>query len=275
MISSSRSASRVASTAVGSSKTSTRAFWESALAISTTCWWATERLPTSAAGEMSNPSCESSSPARLRSCRQAMVAGSSPRKMFSATERSGASASSWWMTAMPRARASSGPWRWTGWPSSSMCPDVGCSSPPRMRISVDLPAPFSPTSACTSPAPSEKLAPSSARIPLNALVMPCNFTSSVKADLVHLDGAPRSRDKLDPGQGITARRRRADAETADRRAHRKRIPLDLRRRGEGLPPPDAPQGAGRRAGDGRNARPIPRNRRNRALPCLQNTASAL
>src|SRR3954468_399161 len=38
--------------------------------------------------------------------------------------------------------------------------------------SVDLPAPFSPTSACTSPAASSRSTPRSARTPANALTTP-------------------------------------------------------------------------------------------------------
>ena len=45
-----RSASRVERTAVGSSKTMTRTSWDSALAISTTCWCATARSPTARRG---------------------------------------------------------------------------------------------------------------------------------------------------------------------------------------------------------------------------------
>ncbi len=96
-----RSASAVESTAVGSSKTMTRTFCDRALAISTTCWWATARSPTARRGSMEKPRRRSSSPARRFSAGQAMTPGSSRRKMFSATDRSGAKAVSWWITAMP------------------------------------------------------------------------------------------------------------------------------------------------------------------------------
>src|SRR5262249_50376747 len=44
--------------------------------------------------------------------------------------------------------------------------------PPRIFIRVDLPAPFSPTTASTSPRPSRKLTSCSACTPGNALQMP-------------------------------------------------------------------------------------------------------
>src|ERR1700750_168561 len=37
-----------------------------------------------------------------------------------------------------------------------MVPEVGCSKPERIFISVDLPAPFSPMMACTSPGRTSK-----------------------------------------------------------------------------------------------------------------------
>ena len=45
------------------------------------------------------------------------------------------------------------------------------TAPARIFISVDLPAPFSPTSACTSPAPTSNETPSSARTPGNDFVI--------------------------------------------------------------------------------------------------------
>ena len=41
--------------------------------------------------------------------------------------------------------------RSTGFPSISIVPPSGCSAPDRRLISVDFPAPFSPSSACTRP----------------------------------------------------------------------------------------------------------------------------
>ena len=52
----------------------------------------------------------------------------------------------------PRSRAASGPWAASGAPSIASVPESGWTAPVRILISVDLPAPFSPTMACTSPA---------------------------------------------------------------------------------------------------------------------------
>jgi hypothetical protein len=58
-----------------------------------------------------------------------------------------ASASSWWMRAMPCALASRGSRNSTLLPPMRISPELGSNSPPSMRISVDLPAPFSPRRA--------------------------------------------------------------------------------------------------------------------------------
>jgi len=72
--------------------------------------------------------------------------------MFSETVSSGNSCGSWYTVAMPRAMASPVPAIVTGAPSNSIVPVSACSTPDKILIIVDLPAPFSPTSACTRPA---------------------------------------------------------------------------------------------------------------------------
>ena len=52
---------------------------------------------------------------------------------------------------MPRPMASRGLPIETSLPSSTIRPELGCSAPARIRISVDFPAPFSPTSTLTHP----------------------------------------------------------------------------------------------------------------------------
>ena len=90
-----------ASAAVGSSMIRTRAFCDSALAISTRWRLATERLPTCASTSRSWLSRSSSSCARARRASRAQssaphaLRGAWPRKMFSATVSSGKSSSSW------------------------------------------------------------------------------------------------------------------------------------------------------------------------------------
>src|SRR5215831_2153088 len=52
-----------------------------------------------------------------------------------------------------------------------MVPESGCSNPARTFMSVLLPAPFSPMSACTSPFSRRRLTPSSARLGPKRLLM--------------------------------------------------------------------------------------------------------
>src|SRR5437868_10998326 len=69
------------------------------------------------------------------------------------------------MAAMPNVFAERGVRCDTGFPSSWIAPPSGCTAPVRILISVDFPAPFSPTSACTSPDSSASDAPRSAWTP--------------------------------------------------------------------------------------------------------------
>ena len=79
------------------------------------------------------------------------------------------------MVAIPRSRASRGDRKSTACPSTSIRPASGRMTPETIRPRVDLPAPFSPTSACTEPA----RAPSDTS--LSALVSPkCLETASTR-----------------------------------------------------------------------------------------------
>lgn len=77
---------------------------------------------------------------------------------FSATVSSANSCGSWYTVAMPRAIASTVEVMDTGRPSYLTVPASGIVAPEMILISVDLPAPFSPTSACTCPARSSRSA---------------------------------------------------------------------------------------------------------------------
>ncbi|CAM5592942.1 hypothetical protein SALBM217S_07078 [Streptomyces griseoloalbus] len=93
------------SAAVGSSRISSFTFFDSAFAISTSCCLPTPMSATRVSGWSSSPTRRSTSVACLSVSFQLMnprVACSLPRKMFSARERYGTSASSWWMMTMPR-----------------------------------------------------------------------------------------------------------------------------------------------------------------------------
>src|SRR5258708_15504768 len=64
------------------------------------------------------------------------------------------------------------------WPSISIVPESGGCTPKRIFIKVDLPAPFSPIRAWTSPALRSKSTPFSAWTPANALMIPFNRSST-------------------------------------------------------------------------------------------------
>ena len=86
-------------------------------------------------------------------------------KMLSATLRFGKRFSSWNTMPMPLRAASAVLAKRTGLPSSRISPAVSCSTPAITFISVDLPAPFSPTSTLTAPIRTSKSTSSSARVP--------------------------------------------------------------------------------------------------------------
>jgi hypothetical protein len=66
---------------------------------------------------------------------------------------------------MPSWRASSGVFGATATPSMVMVPEVSVTTPAITLVSVDLPAPFSPTSAWISPRRRSKSTSSMAGVP--------------------------------------------------------------------------------------------------------------
>jgi hypothetical protein len=86
-------------------------------------------------------------------------------KIFSATVRLPNRFSSWNTMPMPRFTASPDEEKETASPSRRMRPSVGCSTPAMIFISVDLPAPFSPTSTLTAPLRTSKFARLTATVP--------------------------------------------------------------------------------------------------------------
>ena len=70
---------------------------------------------------------------------------SRPSMTFSATVNTGTSMKCWWTIPIPAAMASPGVLNVTGSSSSTISPSDGSRSPYSMFISVDLPAPFSPS----------------------------------------------------------------------------------------------------------------------------------
>src|SRR3982751_6416117 len=82
---------------------------------------------------------------------------------------------------MPARCASAGDLNATARPSKTMLPRSALYAPVRILISVDLPAPFWPMSARTSPRPTDRLAAESAGTPANALSVPGIERSGARA----------------------------------------------------------------------------------------------
>jgi hypothetical protein len=139
------------------------------LAISTICRLDSDRSFTNADGWISSAPARVSASSAIRRCARRSI---NPKRqgglliaMLSATERSGMSDSSWKMQAMPLAWAAAGDANDTGLPSSSMLPSSGVTTPAMILINVDLPAPFSPSTAWMRPASITSSASCSARTP--------------------------------------------------------------------------------------------------------------
>ncbi|CAB4591482.1 unannotated protein [freshwater metagenome] len=85
--------------------------------------------------------------AAAKSMRPRDVVGSLPRMMFSVMVRLSASMKCWCTMPMPLAMASVGERKVRVEPFTTMVPSSGWCIPYKVFISVDLPAPFSPTMA--------------------------------------------------------------------------------------------------------------------------------
>src|SRR5262245_15287696 len=96
---------------------------------------------------------------------------SSPRMMFSVTVKGSTRTKCWWTIPMPLAIASRGEEILTSSPRTRIRPSSAGYIPYNTRIRVDLPAPFSPISAWTSPARSSRSTWSLASTPGKRLVM--------------------------------------------------------------------------------------------------------
>src|SRR6476661_8217909 len=84
----------------------------------------------------------------------------------------------------PSASALRGESMRTSLPPTRIEPASGCVIPDRTLISVDLPAPFSPSRQCTSPARIARWMSSLATTPGNTLVMPISSTAGASAPAV-------------------------------------------------------------------------------------------
>src|SRR3989441_8070505 len=135
------------------------------------------------------------------------------------------------MARMPSDRDSAGSIRVTAWPAIASVPASGVSAPVMTLISVDLPAPFSPTSAWTSPAASVKVTRVSARTPANDFVME---SASRRRD----NGADDSRVRTGFGARATPKRvSRSQTEQPRKRRRTERLGVSFFCTGGGAPPP--------------------------------------
>src|SRR5581483_2903796 len=116
----------------------------------------------------------------------------SPRITFSATVNGGTRRKCWCTIPIPASRASRGEANATGVPRRRISPSSGRYSPVRMFDSDDLPAPFSPSSACTSPSAASNRTPSFATTPGNRFVMSRSSTAG------GMEGGGRSRSSARP-----------------------------------------------------------------------------
>ena len=177
MDSSSASASFSVRTAVGSSRISSLSCsLESSLAISVNCLCPTGMSLMTIFRSMLTPIISIAFAARSSISVLSSVFSRSPnisemmlyflgsllRRMFSVVVNPGIRENSWCTMPMPAAIASKGELNLTTDPLSRISPPYPpvsriISAPKRILISVDFPAPFSPTSPMTSPSPTDRL----------------------------------------------------------------------------------------------------------------------
>ena len=156
MTPSSSSVSCGVSTAVGSSRISRSTWRESALRISTRCWVPTGRSSISAVGVhgqavlLRERAHHRAGAVEMSSTPPPRV-GSWPSIMFSATVMTGTSWKCWCTMPMPRRMASRGSLIGVVSPLTLTVPESGVMRPKIWLTRVDLPAPFSPSSATISP----------------------------------------------------------------------------------------------------------------------------
>ena len=108
-------------------------------------------------------------------CKKPMRVVSAPRMMLSSTVNTSISLKCWCTIPIPSAVASLGLLIFTTSPFLRISPCSGWYRPNSTLISVDLPAPFSPSRAWISPRRNWRVMSSLAMIPGNSLVM-CNIS---------------------------------------------------------------------------------------------------
>src|SRR5579863_6920263 len=122
-----------------------------------------------------------------------------PSSRFCTMSRLSASARSWYTVAMPALAASLGERKRTGLPCQIISPAASSQIPAIVLISVDLPAPLSPTRAVTCPAGMSRSMPVSACTGPNVLLTPRRRSSGCRAcagalyAIIQLPGDPGGR----------------------------------------------------------------------------------
>ena len=178
--------------AVGSSITITTASVESARAIITSWRSAGRRRAIGTDGSMVTPSSARwrAEMSRAVARSQASLPPSRPRVMLSATLSCSTTLSSWNTNERPAACASWRPWNRRAVPRTRISPVSGSWTPARILISVDLPAPFSPTRQWTSPARRSRSTPRRAWTPGNrfSMALSSRTGSMVMASVGRVEG---------------------------------------------------------------------------------------
>ena len=172
-------ASLTPSDAVGSSRINRRGCSHIARATASSWRWPPERVLTGRVVSLSGmPSARRRSAAAVwkRVVERSIPGGSWPSSRLAAMSRFSHRARSCQTTAIPRRPAAAG-FDASGSPASSMRPELGATSPAMQRTSVDLPAPFSPASATSSPARTSRSTCSIALIGPNRALSPRTASS--------------------------------------------------------------------------------------------------
>ena len=170
----SRSLWRWSSAELGSSRMSSLGFSRSARAIATSCRSPGPRSPSGAWTSTSRPSWRSRSRLRASISRREISplwTGSRLTNRLASTGRSGNSPGCCRTTPMPSFRAALGLSIVAVLPSNSMTPRSGRTMPASTFVSVDLPAPLSPTSAWIEPRSTTRFMSSSTTVPPKRLAM--------------------------------------------------------------------------------------------------------
>ncbi len=208
------SASCGVSTEVGSSRISRRGLRKSCFSSSSFCFSPAARACGFASRSSLNGVVSRNAASRSRSRRQSMRAGTRPpaSNRFSATVMPGASVKCWYTMPMPSSRATTGLAMACSRPSTSTLPLVGRWKPATHFTSVLLPAPFSPSSACTVPGATFRFTSRRASNPPKRMPRP-----QVSSDM-----APRPRGSAPMGVAGASIMRSLPARPARARARRTR-----------------------------------------------------